>query len=252
MTVEDEFPRFHPVLSSRNHEEVVDQITFAIRAGKYLQGDHLPNIKELALAMGVSKPTVGEALNVLAAHGVVLKKRGSTGGVIVLNNVVPESALGLTQKYRNLKPRELVEARRPIEIQLCLLASQRGTESDFDRLDECVRALEVERDKPQSEPERWAYYDHLFHYLVARMAGSEALAQYQHQILEQLSMQLAEYFSSMEKPDEVIKLHRENALAIRSRDSAQIVKMVDRHLLPLERFVFAAFPYDDVRNEAPP
>jgi GntR family transcriptional repressor for pyruvate dehydrogenase complex len=251
MTVEDEFPRFHPILGSRNHEEVVDQITFAIRAGKYSEGDYLPKIEELSRAMGVSKPTVGEALNVLAAHGVVRKKRGSTGGVIVLSNVVPESVLGLTQRYRNLKPRELVEVRRPIEIQLSLLAAQRGTESDFDRLDECVRALEIERDKPQSEPERWAYYDHLFHYLVARMAVSEALAQYQHEILEQLSKQLAEYFLSMENPDEVIKLHRENALAIRSRDKAQIVKMVDRHLLPLERFVFAAFPHDDVGNEAP-
>ena len=250
MAVEDEFPRFHPILGSRNHEEVVDQITFAIRAGKYSDGDHLPNIEELARAMGVSKPTVGEALNVLAAHGVVLKKRGSAGGVIVLNKVVPESVLGLTDRYRNLKPQELVEARRPIEIQLNLLAAQRGTESDFDRLDETVRELEVERDNPQSEPERWVYYDHFFHYLVARMAGSEALAQYQHEILEQLSKQLAEYFLSMENPDEVIKLHRENALAIRSRDKAQIVKMVDRHLLPLESYVLAAFPDDHVSVEA--
>ena len=251
MTVEDEFPRFHPILGSRNHEEVVDQITFAIRAGKYSAGDHLPNIEELSRAMGVSKPTVGEALNVLAAHGVVLKKRGSAGGVIVLNNVVPESVLGLAEWHQNLKPRELVEARRPIEIQLNLLAAQRGTESDFDLLDKAVRELEVERDNPQSEPERWTYYDHLFHYLVARMAGSEALAQFQHEILEQLSKQLADYFSSMENPDEVITLHRDNARALRSREQAQIVKLVDRHLLPLESYVFAAFPDDDVSIEAP-
>lgn len=237
MRANDGFPRFHPILGSRNHEEVVDQVTLAIRAGKYTVGDFLPTIEEMALRMGVSKPTVGEALNVLAAAGVVAKKRGSKGGVVVLSAVVPQEVLGLAASARELTPQELVEARRPVELQLCLLAGQRATQADFDQLDVAVSDLVDARDSAEERPEMWAYHDHLFHYLIARTARSEGLAQYQHEIMEQLSKKMSDYFLADESPDTVIELHRETAIAIQSRKPSGIRTAVDRHLRPLEEYV---------------
>lgn len=233
----DDFPRFHKILGSRNHEEVVDQITLAIRAGKYVVGDFLPTIEDMATEMGVSKPTVGEALNVLATKGVVAKKRGSKGGVTVLTTIIPEEVLGLAASARDLTPKELVEARRPVEQRLCLLAAERGTPEDFDLLDGAVAELIRARDTAQEQPEVWAYCDNLFHYLLARTARSEGLAHYQHEIMEQLSKKLSDYFLSMENPETVIELHRETSDAIKSRDELRILAAVDRHLRPLELYV---------------
>jgi GntR family transcriptional regulator, transcriptional repressor for pyruvate dehydrogenase complex len=83
MRPEEPRARFHPVTNPRAHEEVIDQITRAIRAGYFAPGDSLPYLEELAQSMRVSKPTVGAALKVLSKAAVIETRRGSTGGVIV-------------------------------------------------------------------------------------------------------------------------------------------------------------------------
>lgn len=236
-------PRFHPISASRAHEEVVDQVTFAIRSGCYRPGDRLPHIEELAQAMNVSKPTVGEAMKLLREHGVVETQRGATGGLTVVTDVIPVSALGMAAERRNLTPQELVEARRPIELSLVMLAAQRGTSADFDQLDAAVDQLEsIKLHRGPDVAERWTHYDHLFHYLVGRASRSEALAYYQHAILEQLAIEVSEYFDELEDPELVIELHRETAIVLRNRALDQIESVVDRHLKPLETYVAANFP----------
>src|SRR3954471_8991390 len=72
---------FHSITNTPAHEEVVEQITFAVLSGAYRPGERLPNIEALARLMGVSKPVVGEALKVLAGASVVRALRGVNGGV---------------------------------------------------------------------------------------------------------------------------------------------------------------------------
>lgn len=235
-------PRFHPIMASRAYEEVVDQVTFAIRSGCYRPGERLPHIEELANAMNVSKPTVGEAMKILRQNGVVATQRGATGGLTVVTDVIPVDVLGMAAERRNLTPLELVEARRPIELSLVSLAAQRGTMTDFDQLDEAVDQLEAIRlHRGPDVAERWAHYDHLFHYLIGRAAKSEALAYYQHVILEQLAIGLADYFGELEDPELVIKLHRETATVLRNRSMDFVESVVNRHLKPLETYVASNF-----------
>lgn len=56
---------FHPITNARAHEDVVEQITFSILSGAYSADDRLPSVEQLAQAMNVSKPVIGEALKVL-------------------------------------------------------------------------------------------------------------------------------------------------------------------------------------------
>src|SRR5262245_66394886 len=71
---------FRPVVDSRAHEHVVDQITFGIRSGLYEVGEKLPSVAGLAEQFQVSKPTIGEAIRLLSESGVVASKRGVMGG----------------------------------------------------------------------------------------------------------------------------------------------------------------------------
>ena len=81
--------RLYEIDAARAHEEVVDQIVYAIRSGLLQTGDLLPTIEDLAESTGVSKPVVGEAVRVLREHGVVTSKRGVQGGVTVITDDVP-------------------------------------------------------------------------------------------------------------------------------------------------------------------
>ena len=107
----------------RMHERVVDQITFAIRSGAYRVGDRLPSVEQMAHDMQVSKPTVGEAIRVLSEFGVVKSRRGVHGGVTVVSDNIPTTLLLLTKGQAKSPLRELLEARRPVEMEI---ATARG------------------------------------------------------------------------------------------------------------------------------
>jgi GntR family transcriptional regulator, transcriptional repressor for pyruvate dehydrogenase complex len=227
---------FHPITQSRAHEEVMEQITFAILSGAYTPGERLPNIEQLARAMGVSKPVVGEALKVLAKAKVVRAQRGSTGGLSVLTDTVPESIMALTAPLRHLKVAEIIEARHPVELQLALLAGERATDADFEALQVCIDRL---REHRKSDLAMRIQFDHLFHYTIGRTARSGALALYQHQILEQLFVRMRDYFARNEDVNVVIALHEHTLDAIRSRKPARITAAITEHLRPLEDAVAA-------------
>jgi DNA-binding FadR family transcriptional regulator len=223
--------QFHAITNARAHEEVVKQITFAILSGTFLPGERLPNIEQLSLAMGVSKPVVGEALKILAKEKIVLVQRGSSGGVFVETDNVPDSVMALTTPLRHLSLAELVEARHPVELQLALLAGERATETDFKTMQTCIDRLGEHRNSDLAVRIR---FDHLFHYTIARAARSGALALFQHQILEQLFVRMHDYFSRNEDVDKVIEEHERTLDDIRSRKPARIKAAIAAHMRHLE------------------
>ena len=85
---------FRPVVDSRAHEYVVDQIAFGIRSGVYRVGERLPSVEGMAEQFKVSKPTIGEAIRLLSNNGIVESKRGVSGGVTVISDDIPTSLLG--------------------------------------------------------------------------------------------------------------------------------------------------------------
>lgn len=225
---------FHPIVNTRAHEEVVEQITFAILSGAYQPGERLPNIEALARQMGVSKPVVGEALKVLAGASVVRALRGIHGGVVVKTNAVPERIMAGAGPLRHLELADIVEARRPIELQIALKAGERATAEDFAAMEESIERLRAHRKSALALRIR---FDHQFHYAMGQAARSSALALYQHQILEHLFVRMRSYFSEIEDVDSVIDLHVETLKALRTGNAKKITQAIDVHLRPLEQIV---------------
>jgi DNA-binding FadR family transcriptional regulator len=225
---------FRPVVDSRAHEHVVDQITFGIRSGLYEVGEKLPSVAGLAEQFQVSKPTIGEAIRVLSESGVVESKRGVMGGVTVIKDDIPTSLLGLVPQRRQTDVREILEARRAVELELARLACRRATEEDFARMSESIYKLEEHAGDAHHIR---LHYDHLFHYAMARAARSDLLAYYQHQILKQLVIVLPEYFFELEDPDTVIDLHRRTLDALRRRNERALDRVMDEHMAVIEQAV---------------
>jgi len=59
------------------HRQIVDQITWAIRAGSAGEGGWLPSSRRLAALLGISRNTALAAYDQLAAEGLVMGERGS-------------------------------------------------------------------------------------------------------------------------------------------------------------------------------
>jgi DNA-binding FadR family transcriptional regulator len=224
--------RFHRISAARAHEEVIDQITFAIRSGLLKPGDRLPTIEMLADLTDVSKPVIGEAVKVLRDHGVLESKRGVQGGVTVVSEDIPVTLMRRTAGWRGAALAELIEARRPIEMELALLAGKRATAYDLEQMRDSIVRYEAVASSDDEGAKR--HFNHLFHYSFGSAAKSEMLAYYQHHILGEIAILLHDYYISEEDPDLVIRTHWATLEAIQSGEPKKIHQAMDWHLENLE------------------
>jgi GntR family transcriptional regulator, transcriptional repressor for pyruvate dehydrogenase complex len=224
---------FRPIVSSRAALEVVDQLTYAVLSGTYRPGDRLPTLDQLAAATGVSRPTVGEALRIMGDAGVLEARRGAKGGIVVKSDSVPTHLLKLSRQRRGRTLGELLEARRPIEIELCRLAAQRIDETGLAELE---RANDFLRASKRTRRE-WEQANNLFHYAIGRAAGNEPLAYYQHELLEELALLTEGYAERYSDRERTIREHEDTLVALRTRDPDVAAAAMDEHLRELEELV---------------
>lgn len=223
--------QFYPVAHEKAAQGVVEQITFMIRSGAVQPGDRLPQIEELSEALRVSRPVVGEALKTLADAGIVETRRGLGGGAVVVSGHIPVRLINQSPYWQRFSLRALVEARRPIETAIALAAARHATAADLADMETQIALMERHMSGP---PAQRIHHDHLFHYAMGRAARSPLLAQYQHEILEQLYARAQSYFDQYEDVAAVAALHRETLEAIASRSETRTREAIDRHLKPLE------------------
>lgn len=76
-------PPFTPGTGIPLHTQIEHWLTEVIGSGELSPGDRLPREGDLALALGVSRMTLRQALSSLESLGTVLRKTGRTGGTFV-------------------------------------------------------------------------------------------------------------------------------------------------------------------------
>jgi GntR family transcriptional repressor for pyruvate dehydrogenase complex len=192
-------------------------------------GEKLPSFSALSDQFQVSKPTISEAVKVLVHHGIIESRKGVAGGLTVVQNDIPPTIVAAGQKRPPADIRPLLEARRAIEMEVARLAGRRATADDIARLNDSVEGLEASRDH-----DRVGICDHLFHYALARAAGTEVLAHYLHQVLSQLSALWPPCFL-VEDAATVIDVHRRTLQAVSQRSEPDIERVMDEHLAVIER-----------------
>lgn len=127
-------------------DEALLEIVDNLREGLYPSGSSLPPLQELSRLLGISVTNVRAALQRLESAGVVQVRRGRGGGVTVLALDNLSSALrSLFKPVPDTQLPALVEAWTTLEREIYLLAAQRATQEDLDRLAVIVQELHGEQ-----------------------------------------------------------------------------------------------------------
>ena len=138
------------VKAPKTYERIVAYIRGAISSGRLRPGDRLPPETDLARSLGVSRPTVREALKVLEALNVLESSTGPTGGTFVRSLGGADVAEYLTDSITLLMDiealtlDELWTAREAIETQTVRMAAIWRTEQDLAAM---RRIIESDEDK---------------------------------------------------------------------------------------------------------
>jgi DNA-binding FadR family transcriptional regulator len=212
----------------RLYRQIAEQVRTLITGGEFPPGSRLPAERDLAKQLGVSRPSVREALIALEVEGWVEVRTGS--GVYVLQRrgrapnartKVPASEWG---------PLELIRARRVIEGEIAGLAAQQAKRKDMQAIRVAIESMAEDADRGVAP----LAGDRAFHTAIAQAAGNVVLLETVQTFWDArrgpLFERLGDYFESVPSWRIAIGEHEAVLEAIRTHDAAGARTAMHHHL----------------------
>jgi len=208
--------------------QVIEHVRRLIERGELRPGDRLPAERELAVRIGVSRPTVRVGLRALAAMGVVRTRHGA-GTFVTEFPVLDSEPLSFLAALHGFTRDEMYEARRILEVGAAALAAERATPDQMTTISEEIANLFASMEDPQA----FLVHDIRFHRAVAAASGNPIVASL-------VEMVAALYYDQRRKTAEratgrnlrdAAEMHRRVYQAIRSRNPEEARGAMNEHLL---------------------
>jgi DNA-binding FadR family transcriptional regulator len=217
----------HSIEPRRLYRQIADQIRTLIRSREFPAGARLPPERDLARQLGVSRPSVREALIALEVEGLVEVRIGS--GIYVLGprgNGEPG-----TPVQAAMGPFELLRARWIIESECAALAAKGAKRAQIAAIADALRQMQgVVRDEKRQP----LADDRVFHLRIAEATGNGALVAVVKMLWEErtgpLFAQLEHHYDSPDQWARAIAEHQLVLDAIGRRDAAGARAAMQRHL----------------------
>ena len=213
----------------RLYRQIAGQLRVLIGKGEFEPGARLPAERDLAKQLGVSRPSVREALIALEVEGWVEVRIGS--GIYVqearrrVGTITTRSAAG-----PEWGPLQVMQARELVESEVAALAARHARKPQVMAM---AAALEQMREDIASNIEPRAG-DEAFHNAIALACGNEVLSDtvrsYWTARHEPLFTRLGDYFENPASWHAAIVEHAAVLDAIRGRDAEAARRAMQQHL----------------------
>ena len=222
----------------RLYRQIADQLRGLVERGEYAVGSRLPTERELALQLGVSRPSVREALIALEVEGVVEVRMGSG---IYVRSAVPGAA---TRTNIGEGPLETIRARQLIEAELAANAARQMKKAQIAGLREALVLMEEDVAAGQM-PTRG---DRLFHLRIAEASQNSVLQRVVEQLYDErhnpLFEQLGSHFETGASWTKAIDEHRAVIEAIAAHSPEAAREAMATHLSRSHDRFTASWPAD--------
>jgi GntR family transcriptional repressor for pyruvate dehydrogenase complex len=215
-----------PVESRRLYQQIADQIRDLIDKGDFEVGTRLPPERDLAQRLGVSRPSLREALIALDLEGRVEVRSGS--GVYV--SVAPPELAPTKTAALGESPSQLMEARSVLEGEVVILACARSNDEQLARLRKLLKAMETDIERRRAPVD----LDRQFHLTLAEMTGNAVLARLVGELFDErhspISAKISSRFESTRTWKAALKEHEAILKTIEARDPIAAQAAMRLHL----------------------
>lgn len=224
-----------PESTARSYQAVLDSIEAELRNGTIKVGDQLPGERALALAHGISRASVRDAIRVLDAMGVVRTAVGSgprSGAVVIAN---PSAGLAATLRLHmathHFPVADIVQTRIMMETWAAVEAAKQPRTAEQETvLTELLNAMA----NTKLSREQFHSLDAAFHVQLSSLAGNAVVTA----MMESLRTAIQGYASSAidneeRWPDIVPALraqHEQILHAVLANDGAQAAQEIKNHI----------------------
>lgn len=226
---------FMPVQPASTFEETVERLGSAIRLGLLAPGDKLPPERELAQRLRISRSTLRQALTALVQSGHLVSQRGRSGGTFVVEQPPLSEQGGEPLDHQSWA---VLDYRVAIESGAALLAAERGSEAQFERLEELIAKMDDELENF----EEYRRTDVRFHIGIAEAAASPRLLS----AMTDVQSQMSDLIALIAHPPEVLarsnEQHAHLVKALRKGDGARAVRQMREHTEGTEHILAGLLP----------
>jgi GntR family transcriptional regulator, transcriptional repressor for pyruvate dehydrogenase complex len=220
--------------TTRVFESISDDIRARVAAGDLQPGDKLSSERDLAESYGASRAAVREALRSLERGGVIELRKGANGGTFVrkADTGLVTQSLNDAITFGGVSIASLTESRTIVLTAVVRLACERGTEADFDRLDESIALTERLGREGNLEGRRVQLLD--FYRLLGEATRNEVLVIVV-SALTDLVLKLMAQYRVGPRPT-TVQTHRKIVRCLRRRAADEAVALMAGHLDKLHAY----------------
>jgi GntR family transcriptional regulator, transcriptional repressor for pyruvate dehydrogenase complex len=215
---------FQPVQPPTTFEETVERLGTAIRLGILAPGTRLPSERDLAEELRISRSTLRQALTTLVQSGHLISIRGRAGGTFVAER--PPLGQDAGSEPLGDHARSVFDFRVAVETGATMLAAERATPDDLERLAELTEAM----DRATGPFEEYRRADVGFHIGVAEASHSARLVM----AMTEVQGQMSDLIARIAHPDEVLSSsnaqHKRLIGLLRRRESGRAVRLMREHI----------------------
>ncbi len=152
--------------------QVVEHVRKEVEAGRLGPGDRLPPERELALKMGVSRPSLRSGLRTLQAMGIITSRRGAGTFIVEGPPHLGKAPLEFLAALHGFTLDQMYEARRMLEVGAAALAAERAAGEHLAGMADELTGMFAALDEPQV----FLRHDLGFHRAVAAGSGNPIVA----------------------------------------------------------------------------
>jgi GntR family transcriptional repressor for pyruvate dehydrogenase complex len=217
-------------------EQVAERIQHYIQSEGLGPDDFLGREEDLAAEFGVSRPTLREALKLLASGNLIRASKGPGGGIFVAHTADQgmsrslSHAIAMMLETETVTLEELLDARVLLEVPLAGLAAYHPQQATLERLQAAVASAKA---ADPDDSEAVARADAEIHRTIAAAAGNRMIHALTGWVFEVLQPRLIEVLHPAVVHEAVVDQHDALLKAIDRGDPARAERAMKDHLLYL-------------------
>ena len=214
----------------RLYRQIAEQLRQLMASGEFAVGSRLPAERDLARQLGVSRPSVREALIALEVEGLIEVRTGS--GIYVQSTTPPprkpnRSGVDTSAEWG---PLEVMSARILVESEVAALAAQNAQRKDIQAIRDGLQQMKQEAARQEVPRDG----DEMFHEAIAQACGNSVLLDTVQRFWlarkGPLFERLGDYFEHPASWQAAIAEHQAVLDAIEAHDATAARKAMQKHL----------------------
>jgi GntR family transcriptional repressor for pyruvate dehydrogenase complex len=227
-------PRARPRVIRGASEQVAVQIQHYIQDENLGPGDFLGREEDLAAEFGVSRPTLREALKLLASGNLIRASKGPGGGIFVAHTADEgmgrslSDAIAMMLETGSVTLEELLDARLLLEVPLAGQAAYQADEAHLRRLREAVKGA-----ASATDPDDLAEFDSQIHQTIASAAGNRMLQALTGWVFEVAQPSVNAALHGAVVQSAIVEQHEALLAAVEKGDAPRAERAMKDHLLYL-------------------